>query len=45
MTALTLRRHAGLSEREVAVTMGVRAGTVKSLVSGALAQLREVIDR
>ena len=44
-TAVVLRYYAGLSEREIAETMGVRPGTVKSLVSGGLAQLREVIDR
>ncbi|MCY4630035.1 MAG: SigE family RNA polymerase sigma factor [bacterium] len=44
-TALVLRFYAGLSEREVAETMGVRPGTVKSLVSRGLAELREVIER
>ena len=44
-TALVLRFYAGLSEREIAETMGVRPGTVKSLVSRGLAELREVIER
>ena len=44
-TALVLRYYAGLSEREIAETMGVRPGTVKSLVSRGLAELREVIER
>ena len=43
-TALVLRFYAGLSERETAETMGVRPGTVKSLVSRGLAELREVIE-
>ena len=44
-TALVLRYYAGLSEREIAETMGVRPGTVKSLVSRGLAELREAIER
>ena len=44
-TALVLRYYGDLSEREIARVMGIRPGTVKSLVSGGLAQLREVIDR
>ena len=44
-TALVLRYYAGLSEREIAETMGVRPGTVKSLVSRGLAELREVIEQ
>ena len=44
-TALVLRYYAGMSEREIAETMGVRPGTVKSLVSRGLAELREVIER
>ena len=44
-TALVLRFYAGMSEREIAETMGVRPGTVKSLVSRGLAELREVIER
>lgn len=44
-TALVLRYYADLSEREIAETMGIRPGTVKSLLSSGIAQLREVIDR
>ena len=44
-TALVLRYYGDLSEREIAETMGIRPGTVKSLLSSGLAQLREVIDR
>ncbi len=44
-TALVLRYYAGLSEREIAEAMGVRPGTVKSLVSRGLAELREVIEQ
>ena len=44
-TALVLRYYGDLSEQEIAETMGIRPGTVKSLLSGGLAQLREVIDR
>ncbi len=44
-TALVLRFYAGLSEREIAETMGVRPGTVKSMVSRGLAELREVIEQ
>lgn len=44
-TALVLRYYGGLSEREIAEAMGIRPGTVKSLLSGGLAQLREVIEK
>ena len=44
-TALVLRYYADLSEQEIAETMGVRPGTVKSMVSRGLAELREVIER
>jgi RNA polymerase sigma-70 factor (sigma-E family) len=44
-TALVLRYYADLSEREIAETMGVRPGTVKSMVSRGLAELREVIEQ
>ncbi|MCY3661390.1 MAG: SigE family RNA polymerase sigma factor [bacterium] len=44
-TALVLRYYGDLSEKEIAETMGIRPGTVKSLLAGGLAQLREVIDR
>ena len=44
-TALVLRFYAQMSEREIAEAMGVRPGTVKSLVSRGLADLRRVIKR
>lgn len=37
--------YAGLHEREIAEVLGVRPGTVKSMLHRALAQLREVIER
>jgi RNA polymerase sigma factor (sigma-70 family) len=43
-TALVLRFYDGRSEAEIATVLGVAPGTVKSLVSRALAQLREVIE-
>jgi RNA polymerase sigma factor (sigma-70 family) len=43
--AVVLRYYAGLSEREIAAALGVRPGTVKSMLHRALAQLREVIER
>ena len=43
--AVVLRFYAGLSEREIADALGVRPGTVKSMVHRALAQLREEIER
>ena len=43
-TAIVLRFYAQMSERETATTMGVRPGTVKSLVSRGLAVLRRVIQ-
>jgi RNA polymerase sigma-70 factor (sigma-E family) len=43
--AVVLRYYGGLSEREIAETLGVRPGTVKSMLHRALAQLREVIER
>ena len=42
-TALVLRFYAQMSERETAEAMRVRPGTVKSLVSRGLAELRRVI--
>jgi RNA polymerase sigma factor (sigma-70 family) len=42
---VVLRYYAGLSEREIAAALGVRPGTVKSMLHRALAQLREVIER
>jgi RNA polymerase sigma factor (sigma-70 family) len=43
--ALTLRYYADLPEAEIAELMGVRLGTVKSLVSRGLADLRKVVTR
>jgi RNA polymerase sigma factor (sigma-70 family) len=43
--ALTLRYYADLPEAEIADLMGVRLGTVKSLVSRGLADLRKVVTR
>ena len=44
-TALVLRFYAQMSEREIAEAMDVRPGTVKSLVSRGLADLRRVIQQ
>jgi DNA-directed RNA polymerase specialized sigma24 family protein len=43
--AVVLRYYAGLREREIADVLGVRPGTVKSMLHRALGQLREVIER
>jgi RNA polymerase sigma-70 factor (sigma-E family) len=43
--ALTLRFYADLSEAEIAAAMGVRPGTVKSMISRGLADLRKVVER
>jgi RNA polymerase sigma-70 factor (sigma-E family) len=43
--AVVLRYYEDLSEAEIAATLGVRPGTVKSMVHRALAELREVIER
>lgn len=43
--ALTLRFYADLPEAEIATVMGVRLGTVKSLISRGLADLRKVVER
>ena len=43
-TALVLRFFAQMSERETAEAMGVRPGTVKSLVSRGLTELRRVVQ-
>ena len=43
--AVVLRYYAGLPEKEIAKVLGVRPGTVKSMLHRALAQLREVIER
>jgi RNA polymerase sigma-70 factor (sigma-E family) len=43
--AVVLRYYAGLREQEIADILGVRPGTVKSMLHRALAQLREEIPR
>lgn len=43
--AVTLRFYADLPEAEIARLMRVRPGTVKSLVSRGLADLRKVVER
>ena len=43
--ALVLRYYEDLSEADIAKALGVRPGTVKSLLSRGLQQLREVIER
>jgi RNA polymerase sigma-70 factor (sigma-E family) len=43
--ALVLRYYADLSEAEIADALGCRPGTVKSLVSRGLAELKKVIDQ
>ena len=44
-SALVLRFYGGFSESEIAETLGVARGTVKSLVHRGLEQLREEIKR
>ena len=43
--AVVLRFYEGRTEAEIAEVLGVRPGTVKSLLHRALAQLREVLER
>lgn len=43
--AVVLRYYEGRTEAEIAELLGVRPGTVKSMLHRALAQLREVIER
>ena len=43
--ALVLRYYDDLSEAEIASVLGVRPGTVKSMLHRGLAQLREDIER
>jgi RNA polymerase sigma-70 factor (sigma-E family) len=43
--AIVLRYYEGRTEAEIAELLGVRPGTVKSMVHRGLAQLREVIER
>lgn len=42
--AIVLRYYVGLKEREIADALGVRPGTVKSMLHRALARLREEIE-
>ena len=42
--AIVLRYYDGLSEARIAEVLGVPPGTVKSLLSRGLAELREVIE-
>ena len=44
-TALVLRFYLDMSEKDIAEAMDVRPGTVKSLISRGLAELRTVIDQ
>lgn len=44
-TVVVLRYWMGLSEREIAEALDCRPGTVKSLASRALAQLREELEQ
>ncbi|MEM9712837.1 MAG: sigma-70 family RNA polymerase sigma factor, partial [Actinomycetota bacterium] len=41
--AVVLRYYGGLDEREIAETLGVRRGTVKSLLHRGLAELRRTL--
>ena len=43
--ALVLRFYADLSEADIAEALGCRPGTVKSLISRGLAELKETIER
>jgi RNA polymerase sigma-70 factor (sigma-E family) len=43
--AVVLRYYGGLRVPEIAEALGVRPGTVKSMLHRALAQLREVVER
>jgi RNA polymerase sigma-70 factor (sigma-E family) len=43
--AVILRYYADLPEAEIADALGVRPGTVKSMLHRALLQLREVVER
>jgi RNA polymerase sigma factor (sigma-70 family) len=43
--AIVLRYYADLSEAEIAATLRVRPGTVKSMLHRGIAELREVIER
>lgn len=43
--AIVLRYYVGLKQDEIAEVLGVRPGTVKSMLHRALARMREEIDR
>lgn len=43
--SIVLRYYEGLTEADIAAALGVAPGTVKSMVSRGLAQLREVVER
>jgi RNA polymerase sigma factor (sigma-70 family) len=43
--AIVLRYYVGLKQDEIAEALGVRPGTVKSMLHRALARMREEIDR
>jgi RNA polymerase sigma-70 factor (sigma-E family) len=43
--AVVLRYYEQLSQEEVAQVLGIRVGTVKSMLHRALADLREVVER
>jgi len=43
--AVVLRYYADLPEAEIAAALGVRPGTVKSMLHRSLIQLREVVER
>jgi DNA-directed RNA polymerase specialized sigma24 family protein len=42
---LRLRFYEGLAQPEIAARMGMKLGTVKSRMVGALARLRELIEQ
>jgi RNA polymerase sigma factor (sigma-70 family) len=42
--AIALRYAAGMTDRQIAAAMGCRAGTARSLLSRAIARLREAAD-
>jgi RNA polymerase sigma-70 factor (sigma-E family) len=44
-TAIVLRYWSDLSEKEIAEVLGCRPGTVKSMLSRSLSELRKVVER
>jgi RNA polymerase sigma-70 factor (sigma-E family) len=44
-TAVVLRYWSDLSEKEIAEVLGCRPGTVKSMLSRSLSELRKVVER